>query len=94
MKTSFILKKARALIKSRRERYICCAINTVLKEESGFAWEKRGLIMGMLEGCGTLEIWLNTKHGIPYGAMTVGQMRLYRLRWLDHLIAQYKAKGD
>lgn len=93
MKTSEALKEARALIESGRRRHVCTAIDAALGG-NWLAWKKRRLIMNMLEGYETLEIWLNAKHGIPYDAMTPEQMRLYRMRWLDHLIAKYKAKGD
>jgi hypothetical protein len=40
-----------------------------------------------------LESWL-TANGIEYWKQEPAQMRAYRHRWLDALIAEFEAKGD
>lgn len=98
MKTSEVFEAAKRVIEAGHVRFICIAISRVLQPEGGSlrgeALEKRQLIEIMLEGHDTLENWLMVKHKISEVLLTGEQMRLYRMRWLDHLIAEYKAKGD
>ena len=96
MKTSEGFRLARARVAGGVE-FICHALDYVgapidckalISERMGFGG---GLRM-------SLESWLQNEHGIDVFELCAGkpekQMRLYRLRWLDSLIAEFEAKGD
>lgn len=50
--------------------------------------------MGARYANGSLNSWLRYEHGIQWEQLTPAAMRAYRLRWLDALIEEFKAKGD
>ena len=96
MKSSAILKKARKLIKSGKENFICIAV----EEAAGwdiFAAEKiTNFISTSLLPHYTLGQWVDAQVDMNiYEESDYDQrIRQTRLNWIDHMIELYKANGD
>jgi hypothetical protein len=77
------LKEARKLIDSKDEYFICRALDYV-----GADPKLRLRIARLLGPEDSLYHWLlNHPSGIDKVLLTYRNMRLYRLRWIDHMIA-------
>jgi len=98
MKSSTLLRRARKLIEKEHEEYICVALQEQHHPKARALQEEINKRMGVRKDvCLSLETWLARQGIIPQYTPTPkleAQMRAYRLRWLDALIKEYKAKGD
>lgn len=102
MKSSTALKKARKLIVSYQEVFVCIALEEVGAEKTKVY--KR--LDNLFPDDKTADEWLlqnsidycdfRARLPIPhwYSQQYEEAMRHYRLAWIDWLIPQYKAKGD
>lgn len=97
MKSSETLRKARVLIESGDEEFLCLAIDDVGGEKTAVARN----LASTFPGCMSLESYMLGAY--PdfvdfYAPMSRDEgrewMRLYRLDWIDWLIPQYEAVGD
>lgn len=102
MKSSEILRAARPRIESGDDRYICLAVEEVA-DNAEEADDLQEHIMGMLGQNTTLEGWLRHVHGVrkpnqPEAFVAMKRyrerMRITRLAWIDHMVAEFEAKGD
>jgi hypothetical protein len=96
MKSSTILKKARKLIKSGKEDFICIAVEEVSNWDK-FAAEKITTFIGKsLHPHYTLGQWVDTQvnYNIYEDQDYDQRIRQTRLNWIDHMIQLYKAKND
>lgn len=102
MKSSTALKKARELIVSRREVFVCLALEEVGGGKT-IVYKRLDVIF---HGAKTADDWLlqnsidycdfraRLSHLYWYSQQYEQAMRTYRLAWIDWLIPQYEAKGD
>jgi hypothetical protein len=96
MKSSAILKKARKLIKSGEERFICFAVSRCRDKAPKKVYELEEFIKQELNGYFTLTGWVINELGIDVEKLPEFQNKIKqtRLNWIDHMIELYKAKGD
>ena len=92
MKHSEILKLARPLIESGVERFVCAAAEWPVSELNCAKLKKE--ISKRLGKYWVVEGWLYLYAGIPSELLTKENMRIYRLRWIDSMIAEFEAKGE
>lgn len=99
-KSSEILKAAKRLIKVEYTSYICFAIKSVHDATIRDRDRLRNRIMRDIHPYTSYSEWLiREKPGFAskkrLGWYTFErEFKLGRLAWLDHLIAEYEAKGD
>lgn len=102
MKSSEILREARPRIENGDDQYICRAVEKVA-DNAKEADDLQEHILGMLGQNISLEGWLSRVHGVrkpnqpdSFGAVRRyrDRMRITRLAWIDHLVAEFEAKGD
>jgi len=90
MKISQVLKLAKEKLPT--ERFVCIAIR-----ESGAGLISKEYatqyVRNLLEGCFTVEQWLQDKAGIDANSMTYEGMNDYRLRWVDHMINELEKES-
>lgn len=100
MKSSEMLRGARPLIESGLEHYICRALEAAF---GGDANNLRDHIGSLLQPNISLEGWVARVHGVrrpqqPHYFKASRQyrerMRITRLAWIDHMVAEFEAKGD
>lgn len=96
MKNSEVLRKARTLIEWGEQSYVCLAV-TISGSSSMQIKRLRAWIHDLLEGCYTLEVWLEVRRGIdPDYGLTRGQaevkMKVTRLEWMTWMIAYWEAR--
>lgn len=80
------LRKARQLIESGRERFVCLAL-----VEIGAPTEYEQRLNAMLDPWATYDDWLQSNHPSTYSQMQkIGPeaFRQGRLQWIDHMISQ------
>jgi hypothetical protein len=96
MKSSTILKKARKLIESGKDDYVCCAVESVSKNDKSKGEKIIKFISGSILPHYTLGHWIEGQiHRNIYDDPEYNQrIRQTRLNWIDHMIDLYKAKGD
>lgn len=100
LKTSAVWKLVRELIEAEREQWICVALLELRLQ--GRITESRedalvAYIEKLLQGHHTYNEWVLEFHPGVWKATKGdhdGCARRGRLAWLDHLIAEAKAKGD
>lgn len=91
------LRRARVLIESGKETYICNAITTVGKFDGTMTQNEhdayRARIQGILDfgarewNIGrTYNAWVEVNHPKIYATMTDADFRQGRLQWIDHII--------
>ena len=92
------LRRARMLIESGKETYICYALENV--HGNAGSTQKRtsvhmGLISELLQDRVTYEGWLAAYHYDAYKAMRVtpGAFRQGRLQWIDHMLETGYGRG-
>ena len=90
MKISDVLKRAKAHM--RTNRFVCNAINDcdIFVEDKIKTQE---YIRDLLEHRLSVEVWLQERAMIKAEDMNLINMRDYRLRWIDHMIAQLEKEG-
>lgn len=102
MKSSEILRAARPRIESGDDRYICPAVEKVV-DNAKEADDLQEHILDMLGENPSLEGWLRRVHGVrkpnqPEHFKVMKRyrerMRITRLAWIDHMVAEFEAKGD
>lgn len=94
-----LLQEARRLIDSETENFICIAIQeaAIRSREWGVGAQAKRLedyickpmIEDLIDDCPTLEGWL-THMGIDQTLLTAENMKAYRLRYIDHLIEEWR----
>jgi len=96
MKSSVILKKARKLIKSGKEDFICIAVEEAADCDIFAAEKITNFISKSLRPHYTLGQWVDAQVNMNiYEQPDYDQrIRQTRLNWIDHMIELYKAKGD
>lgn len=105
MKTSEVLRIVRTHLGEgsygmpSHKRYICYALNALYGRGMIGDIDRtrvKRFIRVHLDGCSTLEHWLQAKHNIPYEYKTRYTRKIMATRkaWLTHLIEHYEAKGD
>lgn len=98
MKKSGLLKLAKKHIETKKEVHICRALDRVCFENShrytNEAWVIQCDIFDLLTPYNSAGNYLALKVGVCTNDLTAENLKAYRLRWMDHLIKQYKAKGD
>ena len=96
MKSSTILKKARKLIESGKERFICFAVIQFRAYAPKKTYELEEFIKQELNGYFTLTGWVCNELGIDVEKLPEFQnkMKQTRLNWIDHMIELYKANND
>jgi len=94
MKNSKILKKAKKLIKSGEENYICDAIRRVPVISTCIYQriELRMWVSNLLGRCGTYEDWIRVNHSKLYRKWKREDYKQGRLAWLDWMIEYWEAK--
>lgn len=75
------LRKARPLIESGEERYLCFAIFRALGR-----WKYESRISRLLDGMCTYEGWVCDNHRATYMKMKSEDFRVGRLQWIDNMI--------
>jgi hypothetical protein len=94
MKSSKALKKALKLIEAGKEKFVCCALEAVKGKRTAVYKD----ITWLIYPHGTVTGWLyetcEAYRAIVDQPELDNQRRLYRIRWVNHMIKQYKAKGD
>lgn len=89
MKDSEILRKAREMIASNRQTYICYAIWAVrLRNPSNQKQKLCDWVHVMLRGDATYSGWIYTHYPRKATKMDFVQYREGRLQWLDWMIAE------
>lgn len=96
MKTSTMLREAQQRIKSEWNTHICTAL------DSAFGFESRKIreeILRRIRPCYSETTWLKAQIGVDcnnyvWNCEHKDELREWRVRWLDLLIAEYEAKGD
>jgi hypothetical protein len=102
MKTSTLLRRAKKYLwegkekqKSKQCSGLCVAI---MLAETPITYPKgrdvRNRIQESLGGNIYVVGWLVYKARVPRRVLTEKKVQAYRHRWLDALIAEYKARGD
>jgi hypothetical protein len=115
MKTSEVLAHAKRYLAATRaekynyqtmtgkEKFICIAIMTAASHTesitNGDIDRCRLMIEARLEGCGTIEEWLQVRGFLPFewglvDTPTRDRIQQHRHAWLDMLIKEFKAKED
>ena len=96
MKSSTILKKARKLIESGEDDYVCCAVEYASKNYKSKGEKIVKFISDSIHPHFTLGQWIEVSIGWDiYREDDFDQrIRQTRLNWIDHMIKLYKAKGD
>lgn len=110
MKTSEALKHAKRYLAETyadtcnapcKEKFICIAIMTAEAATKRITVKDvkrcKDMIESRLEGCDTLEGWLQYKGHLPMGGWTHAdkdRVQQHRHAWLDMLITEFKSKGD
>ena len=96
MKSSAILKKARKLIKSGEDTFVCCAVEYASKNDKPKGEKIVKFISDSIHPHYTLDQWLDTRLGWDiYQEDDFNQrIRQTRLNWIDHMIELYKANND
>jgi hypothetical protein len=94
MKTSEIFKRVRSQVVSRKSTFICpvlCHFKDckVITEKEWRA--TAAIIKERLEGCQSLDMWLQQKTG-SYRSRK--ETEAHRIAWLGLLIEEFKSKGD
>jgi predicted phosphohydrolase len=86
-----ILKKARNIIENEDHYFICWAIidsSWAKNEQEG--QEILDYIESALGEYDTLGQWLSSVANIPYELRTEENLKAYRLRYIDHLMEEFK----
>ena len=104
MKTSEVLRRVRLHLcdgeyTNTHQRYICNALHYLyLIGAIGDRDRTRckRYIRAHLDGCATLEHWLDIHHGVRFKFTPAYNKKIMTTRkaWLDHLIEHYSTKGD
>ena len=114
MKTSAVLAAAKPFLGWKQyedQRYLCLALESAWYHRKFSKRDLRlakGMIAEKLDGCTTLEEWLEKHHNIveleyPAGSSWAAQMeyeayrdkmQVTRHAWMDSMIAEYQKKGD
>ena len=104
MKSSTLLRHARRYIRDCTASHLCCAIHFATKElRTGVAADKSyaliGRIMRSIYPRASASFWLYTvlapeQNFEDWRVLHANDLREWRLRWLDALIAEYEANGD
>jgi hypothetical protein len=96
MKSSTILKKARKLIESGEDDYVCCAVESVSEKDKPKGKKVIEFISESIHPHYTLGHWVEGQiHRNIYDDPNYNQrIRQTRLNWIDHMIELYKAKKD
>lgn len=98
MKSSVALRKARKLISSGKEQFVCAALILANDERSKVKEVLKRMFGGRpvdswLSGnCEDFNLFLNRKD-FKFSEYSEA-MRAYRLRWIDWMIEGYKKAGD
>jgi hypothetical protein len=90
MKISEVLKRAKAHM--RTNRFVCNAISDCDIPYQDKQNAQR-YIINLLEHRLTAENWLVEKGMISPQAISKENMRIYRLRWIDHMINELERDG-
>jgi len=100
MKSSEMLRAARVKIESGEHDYTCHALRAACGAD---AEDLRDHILDLLGPNISLEGWLARVHGVrsprqpSYFKASIRyreRMRITRLAWIDHMVAEFEAKGD
>ena len=96
MKSSELLRLARARISMHYDSFVCDAVRTAADSKGDYklALDIADDIANRIHPRDTVSSWLHFVAGVPWSQLTGSAMRDYRLRWIDSMIAEYKAKGD
>jgi hypothetical protein len=96
MKSSTILKKARKLIESGKEDFICVAVEEASSMHKDKSLQIIRFIDKSLHPHYTLGQWVDTQvnYNIYEDPDYDQRIRQTRLNWIDHMIELYKAKKD
>jgi hypothetical protein len=97
MKASEMLKKAKELINSHDERYICNALDAIeyseITNDYIVASTIKDWIKIQLDGHQSYEFWLEANHPEVYQGF-YHDYSAGRLAWMDWMIAEYKKEGN
>ena len=81
--------------------YICFAVLHAARDANGsynrnvdLANRVRGLIEERIFPWNNLEAWLQHSVGICSSVLTYQRVQKHRLKWMNRLIKEHKAKGD
>lgn len=85
-----VFKEAKKIIESGKESYICYAIQSIRPktvENLAAKHQAKNIVQTRLDYSSTCEgwLWMHT----PRFDLSYEEMRLYRLAWLDRLIAEF-----
>lgn len=100
MKSSEILREARALIADGSLVYVCNAVKCIGYTYPAASPEKAHRIVNYIQNVliyphGTLEFWLEANHGLNVDKIINARKMLQtRLAWIDWMIDQYESIGD
>lgn len=104
MKSSQLLREAKAYLwdggrsTDIETRYICHALSRAecyaLTHNAMPAYRRvRAVILARLAPFSTMDEWLRSK-GVRRIDMTPARLQAHRHKWVDMLIAEFRAKGD
>ena len=104
MKSSQILRKAQKLVAAGKTNYLCCSISHAAQtvdtvEAVDKSHRLRARIMAAIYPRASASMWLydvlKPKQDFEeWRKAHMDDLREWRIRWLDALIAEYEAKGD
>ena len=102
MKTSTLLRRAKQCLwdgKSERRSRVCSGLCVaIMCSETDITYDVgravRNRIQQSLGGHTYVTGWLKYEAKVPKKLLTAENVQEYRHRWLDALIAEYKARGD
>jgi hypothetical protein len=82
-----------------KSEYICYAILYAAKNQQkqyvlNMHQRCRDVIEARLFPWNNLNVWLQYGAGIPGTELTTERVQKHRLKWMNRLIKEYKAKGD
>lgn len=102
MKVYEIFEKAKAILwdgvskngcPHNREEFICHAITRVGDDDYFLMTKCREVIRTRMQGCLTLETWLQTNGHATRRQCTPKRMQAYRRDWLTELAREFKEKN-
>ena len=87
---------------AHKSEYICFALSNVQRFELDLSkpmiykliHKTRYMIEQRLFPWNNMEAWLKYGAKIPWEKLTQGRVQKHRLKWMNQLIKEYKAKGD
>jgi hypothetical protein len=102
MKSSEILREAKKhlwngkgkFVAERKSACVCGAVMSALASSDESGDGLKIYIDSVLDGQVFISSWLANVAKIPWHQITTENLQAYRLRWMDHMIEIFEAKGD